>query len=143
MFTNARILSGNIHITQTSSPVPASATEAYTLLADIGYTAISPADPATQLELKWRSRTPFIKTTDVQANIGYLNIIIPELSVGASSAVPQNLVCTIHVDTSDMELKAAQDPSSVASGFHPHTPLCQDLLPESCKHLANLQFAGC
>lgn len=121
MFTNARILSGNIHVTQTSSPVPSSSVEAYTLLDDIGYTAISPADPAAQLELKWRNRSPFIKTTATgpDSTLGYLNIIIPELSAGNSSSVPTSLICTIHVDTSDIELKAAQPPSSLGDWQRP------------------------
>lgn len=113
MFTNARILSGNVHLSQMNSPVPASAVEAYQLLEDVGYITVSPADPAVEVELKWRTPSPYLRTTSTSPSLGYLNIIIPELSAGNPANLPTSLVCTIHVDTSDIELKVPQDPLSL------------------------------
>lgn len=123
MLTNARILSGNAHITQTNNPVPDKAVSPYILFKDIGYSVLSPADPAIQLDIKWRNPNSWLQTSSSE-NLGYLNIIVPELSVG-SGPIPQNLVVTLHVDTSDIELKIPQAPSSLPD----YTPVAPSSMP--------------
>lgn len=112
MFTNARYISGNIHIAQTSSAVDQVSETFANWLRNIGYSTVSASDPATQIDLKWRNPQTYFRVGE-DSDIGYLTVIVPEISAPVGSGLQQNLVCTIHVDTSSMELKCPTAPSTL------------------------------
>ena len=103
MFTNARIVNGNVHVVQ-SSQTPKNGDLPAKYMEESGYSVASSADSAILVDLKWRNKEIWFNTIPDALDLGHLLILIPELSAGSLETIPQNLVCTIHVDTSDIQL---------------------------------------
>lgn len=117
MFTNARIVNGNVHVVQ-SSLTPKDGDLPSKYMEESGYSVSGAADSAILVDLKWRNKEIWFHTIPDQLNLGNLLVLIPEISAGSDGTMPQNLVCTIHVDTSDTQLSL---PCSHGAAYVPLT----------------------
>lgn len=121
MFTNARIVNGNIHVVQSHRVLPSDSTsiKPYDYLKEVGYSVSGAPDAAIEVDLKWRSKYTSLRTINDGDNLGNLIIVIPEISSGTLAGIPTDVVCTIHIDTADIALKTPIDPSVVSPWTEP------------------------
>lgn len=108
MFTNAKIVNGNVHVVQ-SSLTPANGDLPALYMEESGYSVSGAADSAILVDLKWRNQEIWFNTIPDELTLGNLLILVPEISVSSGATIAQNLVCTIHVDTSDIQLSLPCD----------------------------------
>jgi len=111
-FTNAKLTNANVHIVHnTYSPGTALTVKPHDWLTDAAYSLTGAAGPSVEIDLKWRVLEAYMAIDDF--DMGYLHIVIPQSSAADSTVqVGQNLICTIQVDTSNMELRVPSVPSS-------------------------------
>jgi hypothetical protein len=116
MFTNARIINGNVHVVQTNANLPETGEiKPYNLLREIGYSVTGTPDSAIELDIKWRTQNTYLSNADPDATLGNLMVVIPQVSAPGDSegVIPSDIVCTMHVDTSNISLKVPVDPSAM------------------------------
>jgi hypothetical protein len=103
--TSNRLINGNIHLIHHNSSLSGDldSSKFLAVLGDIGHSMNGAPGSAIELELDWRTKTPFLPI-DFSSNSpdnGYLTIVIPETSTIADSS---NLVCTLYTDVSGIQV---------------------------------------
>jgi hypothetical protein len=103
--TSNRLINGNIHLIHHNSSLSGDldSSKFLAVLGDIGHSMNGAPGSAIELELDWRTKTPFLPI-DFSSNSpdnGYLTIVIPETSTIAESS---NLVCTLYTDVSGIQV---------------------------------------
>jgi len=109
-FSNNMLINSNVHVVHRPEYGTLSSDTFFdptTLLHNSGFATTSATSNAIDIDIKWRRAEEWLHTSSSETetnNLGSLALIFPNISSNITTNFDQNLVVTIHVDTSDISM---------------------------------------